>query len=196
MVDEKTLVGEKVQLESLLRSTEWFMKALRAAREVAPSDWYVGGGVIRTLVWDALHGYKEPTLLADVDLAFFDPDNLSTENEQRIEAALKARCPTVLWEARNQTAVHLWYEEKFGYPVEPLISTRDGIATWPETATAVAVRLRTDDSLAIYAPCGLTDLLSPTLRRNPRRVTQEIFEARLNAKQIVKRWPQVRVIRS
>ena len=138
---EQVSAGERARLEFVLRSTEWFMAALRAAREVAPPDGYVGGGVIRTLVWDALHAYETPTPLADIDLAFFDSDDLSVANEQRVEAALKARCPSVPWEARNQAAVHLWYEEKFGYPVAPLTSTRDGVATWPETATAVAVRL-------------------------------------------------------
>ena len=191
-----TAVGEKGRLESLLQSTGWFVEALRAAREVAPPDWYVGGGVIRTLVWDALHDHKKPTPLADVDLAFFDPNDLSVEKERRVEAALKDRCPAVPWEARNQAAVHLWYEEKFGRPVEPLVSTRDGVATWPETATAVAVRLEQGDRLTIYAPCGLTDLLSLTLRRNQRRVTREIFEARLEAKQITGRWPRVRVVMS
>lgn len=171
------------------------MEALRGARAVSPPDWYVGGGVIRTLVWDALHNYQEPTPLADVDLAFFDSNDLSVENEQRVEVALKARCAAVPWEARNQAAVHLWYEEKFGYPVEPLTSTRDGIATWPETATAVAVRLEWDNSLTIFAPCGLTDLLTLTLRRNPRRVTREIFEQRLESKQITRRWSRVRVVR-
>lgn len=194
-MSESDSVGERGRLEALLRSNEWFMEALRAARAVSPPDWYVGGGVLRTLVWDALHNHQEPTPLADVDLAFFDPDDLSAENEQCVEAALKAQCSAVPWEARNQAAVHLWYEEKFGYPVKPLTSTRDGITTWPETATAVAVQLNADDSLNIYAPCGLTDLLSLTLRRNPRRVTREIFSQRLESKQIARRWSQVRVVR-
>jgi hypothetical protein len=37
--------------------------------------------------------------------------------------------------------VHRWYGRVFGAEVPPLTSTADGVGTWPETATAVAVRL-------------------------------------------------------
>ena len=38
------------RLESLVRSTPWLLEALRAARDVDPPDWLVGGGVLRGLV--------------------------------------------------------------------------------------------------------------------------------------------------
>lgn len=148
----------KIQLETILLNQAWFVNALAAVRRVSPPDWYVGGGVIRTLVWDALHGQKESTPLRDVDVAFFDAADLSEARECSIEADLRTLCPAVPWEARNQAAVHTWYEEKFGIKVEPLRSSAEGVATWPETATAVGVRLEPDNNLTILAPCGLGDL--------------------------------------
>ena len=44
------------RLESLVRSTPWLLEALRAARDVDPPDWLVGGGVLRDLVWDRPRG--------------------------------------------------------------------------------------------------------------------------------------------
>ena len=64
------------RLESLVRSTPWLLEALRAARDVDPPDWLVGGGVLRDLVWDRLHGRSRPAPPRDVDLAFFDPTRL------------------------------------------------------------------------------------------------------------------------
>jgi hypothetical protein len=65
------------------------MRALRAAHEVDPPDWAIGSGMIRDLVWDRLHG-REPLAPRDVDLAFFDPDDLSPEREASVrEAATK-----------------------------------------------------------------------------------------------------------
>ena len=170
------------------------MAALVAAREVDAPDWLIGAGAIRNAVWDRLHGFDEPTRLADVDLAFFDPDDLSPERESQIEGELRERLPDAPWQARNQAAVHLWYERKFGYPVEPLSSCADAIATWPETATAVAVRLTHDDRLHVVAPCGLDDLLGLVHRRNPRRVSVEEYERRLRTKRIAERWPRVRIV--
>ena len=128
------------RLESLVRSTPWLLEALRAARDVDPPDWLVGGGVLRDLIWDRLHGRSRPTPPRDLDLAFFDPTRLDPARDVEIEQALIARLPGVPWDAKNQAAVHTWYPRVFGgRPVAPLRSAADGVATWPETATAVAV---------------------------------------------------------
>jgi uncharacterized protein len=182
------------KLEQLLYSHDWFMAALEASREVNPPDGYLGGGVIRNLVWDKLHGYSSPTPLADLDLAYFDAADLSRETEQRLEAQLKTLQAKIPWQVRNQAAVHLWYEKRFGYRVEPLSSIKEAISTWPETTTAVAVKLNKNDQLEIFAAYGLVDLFDMTLRRNPRRVTKAIFQERLASKQILLKWPRVRVI--
>jgi len=179
-------------LRELLRATDWFMQVLHVLRECNLLDWLVGGGVIRTLVWDWLHDDSMPTRQNDIDVVYFDPTDLQPDLE--IERTLYHLIPNMPWQAKNQAAVHLWYERRFGFPVEPLSSTADGVGTWPETATSVAVRLLDDDELLIVAPCGLNDLFELVCRRNPRRVTQQIFEQRLADKQIVKKWPKVRVV--
>ena len=69
------------------------MRALRAARAVDAPDWLICAGAVRTAAWDALHSYAEPSPLSEVDLAFFDPDNLSAARDRAIEAALAATAP-------------------------------------------------------------------------------------------------------
>ncbi len=170
------------------------MEILRAARDCDPPDWLVGGGVIRNLVWDYLHGYSRPTPLKDVDLAFFDPGDLRPERDVEMQRRLETRLPAIPWEASNQAAVHLWYAGVFGYAVPPLNSSADGVATWPETVTSIAVRLWPADRLEIVAPLGLSDLFELILRRNPRRVSVEEYRRRLQEKAIQEKWPQVIVI--
>lgn len=171
------------------------MEALLAARRVAAPDWLIGAGAIRNAVWDHLHGFSEPTPLADIDLVFFDSNDTSVDRERQVEEALTGQLRGVPWEARNQAAVHLWFPDKFGYDVEPFGSTAEAIASWPETATSVAVRLNEDDDLAVVAPCGLSDLLGMVHRRNPARVTVEEYERRLATKRIGELWPRVTIIR-
>jgi uncharacterized protein len=182
------------RLESLVRSTPWLLEALRAARDVDPPDWLVGGGVLRDLVWDRLHGQSRPAPPRDVDLAFFDPTRLDRARDAEVEQALAARLPGVPWDAKNQAAVHTWYGRVFGGRVAPLRSAADGVATWPETATAVAVRLLPHDRLEVVAPCGLDDLFGLVCRRNPRRVTVDHYHRRLHDKRIAERWPRVEIV--
>lgn len=170
------------------------MSWLSAARDCCQGSpavpWAIGAGAVRNLVWDRLTGRRNPP--ADVDLAYFD--GLGRLDPRKLEACLLRRAPGVRWDVKDQALVHTWYERAFGFPVEPLASLEDAVATWPERCTCVAVRLLADGSLAVIAPYGLADLFGLVLRRNPRRVTEKIFEDRLRRKRIEERWPEVRVV--
>jgi hypothetical protein len=72
------------QLQHIIRCNDWFMTVLEAVRDCNPPDWFVGSGVVRNIVWDQLHGYTQPTPLADVDVAFFDPDDLTPGRDRAL----------------------------------------------------------------------------------------------------------------
>ena len=110
-----------------------------------------------------------------------------------MEARLSQLRPEVPWDVKNQAAVHLWYGTRFGVgAVSSLDSVAEAVATWPETATAVAVR-HDAGRLVVVAPCGLGDLLNGVWRWNPGRATVADFCRRLAAKDVARRWPRVRV---
>jgi hypothetical protein len=184
------------ELETLITGSDWFTRVLRCVRDEAIPDAWVGAGALRDLVWGELHGHGfRPEDVHDVDVPFFDPADLSQERDERVTARLEARCPGVPWDARNQAAVHTWYADKFGgEPPAPLTSIEDAVGTWPETATAVVVRLCSGDAFEICAPLGVTDLLAGIWRRNPRRVSLAESLARLERHRPAERWPEVTVI--
>ncbi len=169
------------------------MTALQAVRTSDLPDAWIGAGVIRDLVWGQLHSGFRPEAVNDIDVAFFDPGDLSAGRDQQAQHHL-AGITDLPWEATNQAAVHIWFGRHFGGPpVPPLTSIHDAVATWPETATCVAVRLL-DQRLDICAPHGLEDLLHGIWRRNPARVTRAQSRARLARHQISQRWPQISII--
>jgi hypothetical protein len=184
------------KLVSLIRSSSWLVGVLEAVRaEAVPQAW-VGAGALRDLVWGELYGSGfSPREVRDVDVPFFDVHDLSRANDDRVTDRLLRRLPEVPWEAKNQAAVHTWYPGKFGTPaVEPLISIEDAVGTWPETATAVVVRLSADDVIDVCAPLGTDDLLNGIWRRNPRRASLEQSLARLRRHAPQTRWPRVTVV--
>jgi uncharacterized protein len=185
---------DHVVLIRLIRASPWFTGLLEAAREVDAPHWCVGGGVLRDLVWDTQAGGFDPSRAKDVDLAFFDPARIGGDRDVEVEQALQAAAPHVPWDAKNQAAVHTWCPQRFGAAVEPLLSVEDGVASWPETATSVAVRLTADDALEVIAPYDLRDLLGAVWRRNPRRVSIQEYELRIARKHVSQRWPHVHVL--
>src|SRR3954447_6156540 len=153
------------------------MRALHAAREVDPPDWLIGAGAVRDCVWARLHGVSPPPPRG-VDLAFFDQSAPGDEREEEVRRELRKRAPDLPWEVTNEAAVHLWYPRVYGVDVPPLRTTSESVATWPETATAVAVRLLADDRIRVVAPFGLEDLFGIVWRHNPRRAPVALFEQR------------------
>ncbi|WP_433282758.1 nucleotidyltransferase family protein [Micromonospora sp. CA-244673] len=184
------------ELAELLAACPWLVRVLGVVREAGLPDAWVGAGVLRDLVWGRRFGGGfEPRDVRDVDVAFFDPHNLTRSGDAAATELLRRHDPAIPWEATNQAAVHTWYESVFGAgPVDALRSIAEAVTTWPETATAVAVRLDAAGTLHVCAPLGLDDLLDGIWRRNPRRVTVELSRARLARHDPGRRWPKVRVL--
>jgi hypothetical protein len=81
----------------------------------------------------------------DVDVAFFDADDLRRAGDERATARLRGAMPDEPWEACNQAAVHTWYDSTFGGdPVYRFLTIAGAIATWPETLARLA-RHRPDE---------------------------------------------------
>ena len=183
-------VGELVDR---VHSEPWLTQALDAVATSGLPDVWIGAGVIRDVVWGQLNGGFDPAEVNDIDVAFFDPGDLSRERDHVAEVRLSALLDRP-WEATNQAAVHTWYPEHFGGPNVPAFScVHDAVCTWPETATCVAVRM-TPSGTDVCAPCGLADLLDGIWRRNPTRVSVEFSAARLARHRVTERWPNVTVI--
>ena len=187
--------GAAARLGAVLREAPVVMRALRAARQVGAPDWLIAAGAIRDAVWDALH-VRPAAMPRDVDLGFFDPDDLTDDRDAAIEEALRAREPELPWHARNQAAIHLWYPHRFGIDVPPLRSSAEAVATFPETASCVGVRLLDDDDLLVVAPHGLDDLLGCVCRHNPTRAPARVYERRVADKEWRSRWPRMRYVPS
>ena len=186
-------MAREMELIEIVRSTPWFMRALRAVRQLELSNWCIGAGALRNATWDTLHEKAEPLPLADVDVAHFDRVDLSRQRDHEIEDELRRLEPDLPWEVTNQAGVHLWFEREFGHPVGALASLEEAVASWPETATSAAVWLDREDGLHVIAPLGLDDLLGMVVRRNPRRVSLESYRHRLETKGYREYWPKVRV---
>ena len=190
------MTPRETELAGIVAGSPWFTGILRVVRDSGLPDAWVGAGALRDLVWGVRFGGGfRPAGVRDVDVAFLHPGDQSRERDGTAAELLAASRPDVCWDATNQAAVHLWYPEFFGTaPVAPLTSVADGVATWPETATAVAVRLDDRDGLLVCAPHGLDDLLDGVWRWNPHRVTVERARIRLADYAPAQRWPKVQVI--
>jgi hypothetical protein len=78
----------------------------------------------------------------------------------------------------------------------PYHSATDAMTCWPETATAVGVRLGGDDEIEVAAPLGLDDLFSLVVRPTERFRTEKyaLFLDRVQSKRWQEIWPELIVV--
>jgi uncharacterized protein len=176
------------QLAGRVLAEPWLLRALAAVAASGLPDAWIGAGVVRDVVWGQRHGGFDPARVRDIDVAFYDPADLSGQRDQAAQQVLEGLAD-LPWEATNQAAVHTWYHGYFGGPPVPAFGcVHDAVATWPETATCVAIR-QAPGGIEICAPHGLTDLLNGVWRQNAVRVSIEVSRDRLARQR--ERWPEV-----
>lgn len=174
-------------LHDILRSDPWRLAALEALRAHGPAQAWLAAGFVRNAVWDALHGHPEATPLNDLDVIYFDPEDLDVASEQRHEARLQAVFGGARWQVRNQARMH---RRNGDAPYRDLCQA---MAHWPERETAVAVRLTAKGELQGLAAFGWDSLFALQLNPGPWR-ERAVFEQRLARKGWLRRWPQLRVM--
>lgn len=167
------------------------MRLLRLVAELCLADCWIGGGFIRDAVWDALHDrMPDCARLNDVDVVFFDRSRTTAAHDQEIERELVARCPNVPWSVKNQARMH------FRNRVPPYPDIGGAIASWPETATAIAARLDSG-RVALLAPHGVEDLVNMVVRPTPAFVSRrDEVAARVSSKNWRALWPRLTILDS
>lgn len=184
------------QLIDLARATPWLMRALAAARSLQLSQWCIGAGAVRNVVWEHLHGRDSAAMPEDIDLAYFDSDLTSARDELLLQDRLHEMAPELPFEVTNQARVHQWYAEQYGIELAPYTSLEQALASWPEYATCIGLRLLQDDEIEVIAPYGLGDLFTLQVRHNPVLVSAQMYTARLIKKGFQQRWPKVVITRA
>lgn len=175
----------------MIEQDPWMMEILKTARTLDLPDWWVCAGFVRSKIWDTLHGFKERTELPDVDIIYFDTQMDSEVTEKELEAKLASIHQGIPWSVKNQVRMHLINE------LEPYSSSIDAMSKFPETATALGVKLDEHGSVILAAPCGVEDVLGLQLRATEffteTEKRREIFEDRILKKDWKSIWTNIKV---
>ncbi|CAM3870140.1 nucleotidyltransferase family protein [Alkalicoccus chagannorensis] len=184
------MLRNEADVRRIIEEDTWMMDILRTAARLKLPDGWICAGFVRTKIWDTLHGYRDRTPIADVDVIYFDPTDQSEAIEKAYEAELYALRPDVPRSVKNEARMHEVND------IAPYTSAEDAIARFPETATAIGVKLHDDDQLQLTAPHGVEDLLH--LRRRPTPAFQagtdlySVYVRRGIEKNWQAKWPHVK----
>jgi hypothetical protein len=189
----KDLTVQIRALESILKKSPIISEALKHAEGWDFPHWHLGAGCIAQTVWNHLSDKEPAAHIKDLDLAYFDPHDLTKEREARHEEEANVLFKEIPIEidVKNQARVHLWYEGRFGRPIEPYPSIEAAINSWPTTATCIGVRT-CREKFTVYAPYGLNDLFGMVARPNKVQITEAIYMKKVNRWKTC--WPKLEIV--
>jgi len=176
-------------LQHLIQTDLIRMRMLAQVRALALPDCWIGAGFVRNAVWDSLHHRSPSAPSGDVDVIWHNPGHGGEAIDRALEASLRGADSAVDWSVKNQARMHQANRDP------AYASAIDAMRYWPETATAVAVRLGVGDIVEVAAPYGLHDLFDGVLRPTPAftGARRAIFDARCQGKQWLLKWPRLRL---
>jgi hypothetical protein len=157
-----------------------------------PDCWLVAGALAQT-VWNDAFDLPPTHGISDVDLVYFDADDLSEEAEARHSTRVRELFSdlSVRIDVKNEARVHLWYKAKSGYAIQPYTSTTDAITTFPTTATAIGIQPRLNE-LRLFTPYGLSDLFGLIVRPNKKQIMRPVYDAKVA--RWLALWPRLHVV--
>lgn len=167
--------------KKIIMKNEILSEVFTKAPQLVLEDYYIGAGSLVQTVWNQLSGFPLSYGIGDIDIVYFDKNNMSYSEEDLViqkANSLFNDIPIII-DVKNQAMVHLWYEKHFGYEITPYTSVESAINTWPTTASSIGARIERNGEWKVYAPFGLNDLFGKIVRPNKAQITKEIYEKKV-----------------
>ncbi|MBS4218807.1 nucleotidyltransferase family protein [Bacillus sp. FJAT-49711] len=184
-------VNNEADIIHLIEQDHWMMNILHHAKSLKLPDWWICAGFVRSKIWDELHRFTRRTPLSDIDVIYYDLNNLKEETEKEYEDHLRAINPTIPWSVKNEARMHIRNN------VPPYESSIDAISKFPETATALGVKLDSSNHVILTAPHGIHDVIhlevrpTPYILENP--LLADLYEERIQNKNWKSTWSKLKI---
>lgn len=168
------------------------VKILERFNSLGITDWWLTGGCLFQTVWNLRTGRGAGQGVKDYDLVYFSEDQSWEAEDQVIKdvANLFDDLDADI-QVRNQSRVHLWFEEKFGSPYPPVASASEGILRFAVRAAVIGLKRTGDEFLDLFAPFGLDDVWNLIVTPNRSMPVSSQFSEKVARWQ--QEWPQLTV---
>jgi hypothetical protein len=196
-IKDKLLNAHHLSLEQQIKILSDFILSIDDIPRVLdaitklPNAW-LGAGVIFQNVWNVFHGFAFNTYVKDIDIFYWEEEDLSWRKENSRISHLNKILPDIdlSLDVKNIARVHLWYEHRFGIKKTPYKSVQESIGTWPVIGACIAVREK-KGKLEFIAPYGFQDMFSMRIRANKVLVDKNIYQSKALIWQ--EQWPLLSV---
>lgn len=155
-------------LVSILKKNKELMDMLNFISKLKLPNFYIAAGSIFQTIWNYYDGKDLNFGIKDIDVVYFNNDDLRVEKDLEyynlINEYAKSKKFGYEIDVSNEARMHLWQmEHGQGENIKPYKNSEDAISKWIATVHAIGITME-DDKIKVYAPYGLSDIFSRTIR--------------------------------
>lgn len=130
-------------------------------------NFYIAAGSVFQTIWNYYDNKSLNYGIKDIDVIYYDKNNLTKESEKEIENKVmeffKTRDFKYEFDVHNEARMHLWKKANENANIDKYKNSEDAIDQWIATVHAIGIT-KVDDEIKVYAPYGLSDIFSKTIR--------------------------------
>ena len=171
----KDYLRKNMQYKSIEEQNELFIKIIRKNKDLIDiikylkkidlPNFYIAAGCVFQTIWNYLDNKSLNDKFKDIDIVYYDCNDLSKDSEQAIEDMISKHFQNMHYkfDVHNEARMHLWKEEHEGIKIEPYKSSEDAISRWLATIHAIGITLK-NNKIKVYAPYGFSDIYGRIIR--------------------------------
>ena len=166
-MQHKTLDKQIKQSILILKKNKELMEILDYIYELKLPNFYIAAGSVFQTIWNYYDNKPLNYGIKDIDIIYYDAINVSKKVEKDLENKIinhfKKQDINYTFDVHNEARMHLWKKENENKNIDQYKNSEDAIDRWIATIHAIGIT-KEKNSIKIYAPYGLSDIFSRTVR--------------------------------
>lgn len=172
MNDEKNMCYTSLdeQIENalfILNKNNELMDILDYVSTLNLPNFYIAAGSIFQTIWNYYDNKHLNYGIKDIDVIYYNDNDISVNTDLKYYDLINDYCKSKGYnyeiDVSNEARMHLWKKEKMNVEIKPYINSEDAISRWIATVHSIGIT-KENDNIKIYAPYGLSDIYSRTIR--------------------------------
>ena len=163
----KTIEEQNKKFIYIIKKNKDIISILDFLESVNLPNFYLVAGTIFQTIWNFLDNNPLYCNIHDIDIFYYDKDNLDKEYEDKSEEKIKQFLVdnniNLEIDIHNEARVHLWKKYNENPNVDYYENTEDAIRRLISTIQAIGLT-KINNKIKVYAPYGLSDVFSKTIR--------------------------------
>lgn len=168
---------------SILKQNKDLMHILNYISELKLPNFYIAAGSVFQTIWNYYDNKPLNYQIKDIDIIYYDTNNISKESEKELEAKIIKHFNNLNYkfDVHNEARMHLWKKENENKNIEQYKNSEDAIDQWIATVHSIGIT-KENDKIKIYAPFGLSDIFSKTIRPIKHKAnSKELYDKKVES---------------